>query len=49
MKKVDCKNEIIEKLFKMINDEKEKELFVKYFEKFKKNWNYLFERLIIVF
>lgn len=29
IKKVDCKNEIIEKLFKLINDYKEKELFVK--------------------
>lgn len=49
MKKVDCKNETIEQLFKMINDEKEKELFVKHFEKFKKNWNYLLERPTTVF
>lgn len=49
IKKVDCKNETIEKLFKLINDHKEKELFVKQFEEFQTNWNDLLVRPTTVF
>lgn len=34
MKKVDCKNEIIDKLLFMENDDKEKKVFVLYFYEF---------------